>query len=197
MPSNIPGYLLPTSTDPLPGGLSLEDFIQSIIVGISGYSGTLVRPKWQESPPKQPSPSTNWIAFGINLLNPDANAYTGLTPGNVDILQRNQAIEVGLSFYGPNAMVNIRAFQDGFQIQQNLEAMRLAQMGFTGFSQAMQVPDLLNERWVQRWETTLVLTGQVQRVYPILSFASAEGTIHTVVSGQEYEQEFNVEEEVP
>lgn len=194
MPSNIPGYLLPTSTDPLPGGLSLEDFIQTVIVGISGITGTLVRPKWQENPPKTPAINVNWIAFAIQISAPDANAYTGMTPQNIDILQRNESLAIQIAFYGPDGMTNIRAFQDGFQMQQNLEAMRLAAMGFTGFTPALRGPDLINERWVQRWETTLTLNRMVQRVYPVLSFASAVGTIHTVVDNEEYEQTFEVEE---
>lgn len=194
MPSNFRGYLTPTSTDPLPDGLGLEDFIQTVIAGISGYTGDLVRPKWQQNPPKQPGIDVNWIAFAIQISAPDANAYTGLTDLSVDILQRNESLEVQCAFYGLDAMTNIRAFQDGFQIQQNLEAMRLANMGFTGFTPAVRGPDLINERWVQRYETTLILNRMVQRVYPVLSFASALGTIHTVVDNQDFDQNFEIEE---
>jgi len=194
MPSNLRGYLTPTSSDPLPGSLSLEDFIQSVIVGISGYNGTLVRPKWQTNPPKQPGITTNWIAFAIANIIGDSNAYTGLTPGNVDILQRNESLEIQVAFYGPNAQENVSAFRDGFQIQQNLEALRLANMGFTGTTSAIRGPDIVNERWVDRYELTLILNRMVQRVYPVLSFASVLGSIHTVIANVDIDQSFEAED---
>lgn len=175
------GYLTPTSSEPLPGDLTLEQFIQTVIVGISGYAGTLVRPKWQIAPPKQPDIGTDWIAYAVSNIIPDANAYTWLDQDDVDNLQRQEFLEIQVAFYGPNALENISIFRDGFQIQQNLEAMRLANMGFTGITNSQRGPDLVNGRWVERLETTLALVRLVQRIYPILSFASAAGTIHTVV----------------
>ena len=84
-------------------------------------------------------------------------------------------------------------FRDGFQIQQNLEALRLANMGFNGISPAIRGPDLLNQRWVDRWEMTLTLVRTVQRVYPILLFASVAGTINTILENNEVSLPFNTE----
>lgn len=195
MPNNSAsgGYLVPSSSTPLPGNLSLEDFIQTVIVGISGITGTLVRPKWQRNPPKNPDIDTDWIAFGIQQSPADSYAYAGLNDQGVNVLQRQEQLDIQLSFYGPNALENMAVFRDGFQIQQNLEAMRLAQMGYTGITPGIRGPDLLNERWVERWEMTLSLTRQVQRVYPVLSFASARGTVDTVLAS-DYTQTFEVEE---
>lgn len=183
MPSNIPGYLAPSSSQGLPGGLTLTQFIQSVIVGVSGYTGTLVRPKWQVAPPKQPDIGTDWIAFGLQIVGKDKYAYTGIQPDETYEFQRHERLEIQVAFYGPNAQENISLFQDGFQIQQNLEAMLLANIGYTDVSQILRGPDLVNERWIDRYEMTLYLTRQVQRTYPILSFASVVGTIHTVVDG--------------
>lgn len=188
------GYLVPSSSQGLPGGLSLEDFIQTVIVGITGFSGTLVRPKWQQKPPKNPDIDTNWIAFGIQINSGDANAFVGLDADDNNMLARMEKIQVQLSFYGPDAQENISLLRDGFQIQQNLEALRSANMGFNGFSDAIRGPDLLNERWVDRWEATLTLVRTVQRVYPVLSFASARGSIHTVVSGNDLTIQWETEE---
>ncbi|CAB4149593.1 hypothetical protein UFOVP558_11 [uncultured Caudovirales phage] len=185
MPSNIPGYLTPTSSQPLPGPLSLEDFIQSVIKGISGFAGTLVRPKWQQNPPKQPGIDINWIAFGLVNNAPDANASVTMDDAGVTKLKRQELLEIQVAFYGPAAQENISVFRDGFQIQQNLEAMMLANMGFKECSQAIRGPDLVNERWVERYEMSLFLVRQVQRTYPILSFASASGVIHTVLETPE------------
>lgn len=175
------GYLAPTSKPFVPRNLNLEQFIQSVIVGITSYPGTLVRPKWQAAPPKQPDLSIDWIAYGISIIGSDANAYVWLDSHDVTNLNRQESIEVQCAFYGPHAIDNITIFRDGFQIQQNLDALRFAKMGFKEISPANRGPDLVNERWVERYETTLILVRQVLRSYPILSFASASGTIHTVI----------------
>lgn len=183
--SSTGGYLVPSSSAPLPGGLTLTQFIQTVIVGITGIDKTLVRPKWQPDPPPRPDITVDWVAFGINIDTGDANAYVqppqGVNPNSV--LQRYENLEVECSFYGPAALENISIFRDGFQIQQNLEAMQLANMGYRGIERALQTTDLWNERWYNRFDTTLTLTRQVQRVYPVLSFASANGVIHTEVDG--------------
>lgn len=178
------GYLVPATSEGLPGGLTLTQFIQSVIVGVSGYAGTLVRPKWQVAPPKQPDIGTDWIAFGIQSTIPDQNAYVGMDVDENTVFQRQESIEIQVAFYGPNSQENISAFRDGFQIQQNLEALNLANMGYRSITPAIRGPDLVNERWVDRYEMSLFLTRQVQRTYPILSFVSAAGIIHTVVDGE-------------
>jgi len=52
----------------------------------------------------------------------------------------------------------------------------------------------LNQRWVNRWETVLTLVRTVQRVYPVLSFASAVGSIHTVIADEDLTLNWETEE---
>ncbi len=180
------GYLLPSTTSGLPGSLTLDQFIQTVLVGISGIDGTLVRPRWQEAPPANPPLSTNWIAFGVALDAPDIYAYVGVNPDTSVSSQRQQGLEVQCCFYGPNAIDNATLVCDGFQIQQNLEALRAANMGFVETGQILHVPELVNERYINRYEMAVVLRREIQRTYPILSIVSATGTIHTVVGNEEY-----------
>lgn len=179
-------YILPASTTPLPRSLNLEQFIQTVIVGVSGLSGTLVRPKWQIAPPKQPEISQDWIAMGVNVSTPDANAYLGVNEANATTSQRHEALEIGCSIYGPNALSTCELIRDGFQIPNNREALTAANMGFVETGPIVHFPELINERWFNRYEMSIFLRREIQRTYPILTVLSARGTIHTVLGNEQY-----------
>lgn len=184
--SQTGGYILPSETTPIPRHLNLTQFIQTVLVGISGIDGTLVRPKWQTEPLKQPPLETNWLAFGVGVGKPDANAYTGQKPDGTTTSQRHEELEVSLTFYGPEAMEYAGLVRDGFQIQQNLDGLRSANMGFVETTLARHIPDLVNERFLNRVESSVILRREVQRLYPITSFVTASGTVHTVLGDEEY-----------
>lgn len=179
-------YITPTSSDGFPGALTLNQFLQTVFVGLSELPGTLVRPSWQVNPPKQPDIDVNWMAFGVAEAAPDSNAYVTIDTDDVVTLKRNRSIQVDCSFYGPLAFQVAELVADGFQIQQNLFALRDAKMGFTATTPAIQVPDLVNERWVARVQMSVILQRTTVRVYPISTFVSANGTIHTVLGSEEY-----------
>lgn len=179
-------YVLPSSTTPIPRGLTLAQFLQTVFVGVSGLNGTLVRPKWQEEPPKQPDIKTNWMALGIDIAAPDANSYVDVDEDDATVSQRHEALEVGCSIYGPDALEIYGLLRDGFQLQPNLEGLKTANMGFVEISPARRIPDLVHQRWMNRIQTSVFFRREIQRVYPILTFLSASGTVHTVTGDEEY-----------
>lgn len=194
--SSTGGYLVPSASTPLPGDLTLTQFIQSVIAGITGITSSLVRPKWQVEPPQQPDVTVDWVAFGIDVNKGDANAYfQGPVGGDSDsILQRQEDLAVSCSFYGPDALENAAILRDGLWVTQNLEAMQLANMGFKGCDDIRQTADLFNERWYLRYDMSVSLVRQVQRTYPVLSFASAKGVIHNALeTGIEKDVNWSVE----
>lgn len=190
-------YILPSSTTPFPGGLTLTQFIQSILVGVTGLTATLVRPKWQLSPPKNPDVDVNWLAFAVFLGTPNANASLEMDEDGVMHSQRHQDVKIGCSFYGPDAIDYANIVTDGLQIPNNLEAMTLAGMGYASTGAMISIPDLMNERWVNRIEMEVILRREIKRVYPIVSFVEAEGTIHSVLNGQDYITSWQTPQQTP
>lgn len=186
--SSTGGYLTPAGTAPLPGSLTIEQFIQTVLVGISGLTNTFVRPKYQSAPPKNPDVDVDWMAYAINISKADTYAFVSAPQiDGTTYLNRQERLELQCSFVGPNALSNYSIVRDGFQIPQNLEALLLANMGFQEMTEALRGPDLVNERWVTRFESTIILVRQVVRTYPILSFTSASGTVHTVIGQTNYD----------
>lgn len=100
----------------------------------------------------------------------------------VNQTQRHEELEIGCSFYGPNSAEYCDVVRDGFQVQQNLEGLRSVNMGFVGTDPAMQVPDLVNERWVDRFEMVVHLRREILRTYPILTLVSVSGSITAELS---------------
>lgn len=175
--SETGGYLTPT-----PLALNLTQFLQTVFVGLSGFNGKLVRPKWQAKPPVQPDANVNWMAFGVSAQIADANAFVGMDSNDVTALQRSEYLEVQCSIYGPDSVENVATIRDGFQISQNLAALRAAKMGFIESGSAIRTAELVNGQWVDRVEIQFKLVRQILRVYPILPFISAGGKIQTVLA---------------
>ena len=190
-------YILPKSSETPPGGLTVTQFIQAVLVGISGLPGEMVRPKWQIKPPKNPPAVTeNWLAFGIDLTTPDNNAYLGSRDGGLTIdSQRQEAMDVSVSIYGPDALEIYGVIRDGIQIPQNQQALATAEMVFVEILAARRIPDLVNEQFYNRVETGIILRRQVNRIYAVPTILSATGVIQTMLGSEEYSLDWEVENE--
>jgi hypothetical protein len=182
--SQAPGYLSPGVTTALPRQFTLDQFLQGILVGLSELSGSFVRPKFQQQPPLNPDINVNWISFGVSRSVPDSFAFTGFDSENNYQYQMQETLEVAVGFHGPNALDTAYLVRDGFQIPQNLQALEAGLMGYTGVSSALRVPELVNERWFDRYEMTIFLRRETQRTYPVVNILSANGTIYSLGSGE-------------
>jgi len=194
--STTGGYLLQT-TEALPGGVTLQQFIQRIICGITGLGQTVVRPKWQVNPPKQlPNPEDNYCMFRVSIHKPDANAYLETYDETVIVeeveteisytkMQRHEELAVLCSFYGSNCELNAANLRDGFQVEQNLAVMRTAKIGFKETSDSTYVPELHGQVWFPRCDITVYLRRQLNKTVEVLSVVGAEGTIQGLQQSDE------------
>lgn len=188
-----PPYVQPVASTNYPKGLSLIQFLQTVVVGLTAIPGPMVRPKWQVEPPPNPPLEVNWIGFGIESQSPDFSAYLAPTGPNQSLqTQRQEDLTLSLSIYGPDAVETYGLLRDGFQIPQNRISLYRANMGFTELSEARHVPDLVNQRWIDRVECTLRLKREVQRTYPVLTFASASGIIYVPDIAEDAEIDWEV-----
>lgn len=182
------GYLKPT-TPQLPGNLTFTQFLQTVLVGISGFDGTLVRPEWQPNPPKQPDNLTNWLAFGV--LDSDAKGFpyqemkdigTPEAPQLAFVSQYHEKCSLKCDLYGPDALENYRLIRDGFYLPLNNEALVSAGFGLIGVGKAIRNPDLVGEVWFNRYVFSIDLMYQQNRTYPILTFMSGSGVVYAPLS---------------
>jgi hypothetical protein len=188
--SSTGGYLVPSSTPPLED-IALDAFLQGAVVGMTGLPGPLVRPRWQETVPKQPEANVDWCAIGIVSETPEFSAYTKHWRGEpsnpndpagqgYDQQIRHETLEVMASFYGPNSRGNAKLFRDGISVGQNREAFVLQNMNFVSADcKVVNASELINEIWFRRVDLTFMVRREIDRTYPVLNILSAPITIES------------------
>lgn len=186
MPNNSStgGYLAPSGAAPLEGQ-ALLDFIQGVIVGITGLDGTLVRPYWQSEPPNIPDAGTAWCAFKIAARDPATYAYVehDADGQGSDELQRNEELHLLTSFYdlGSGGLADglCALLRDSLLIPQNREALTGQSMDLVKTGEMTAVPIAVKTRWLYRVDMPVDLRRRITRTYSVLNLLSAQGTIVT------------------
>ncbi len=177
--SSTGGYLVASSSAPEDDD-ALVDFLQSVVVGITGIAGQFVRPRWQYEPPNLPDAMTTWAAIGITQRK--SNAFPIVehesTGEGTDTLVNYENFTLDTSFYGPMANSSATALRDGLAIAQNREQLFLAGMALVVVPTSLvAIPTLMKERWLYRVDMPVRFTREIRRTYPVLNLVSAVGTI--------------------
>jgi hypothetical protein len=160
-------------------GLDLRRFIGTVLVGVSGFEPEMVRPAWQQNPPPVPNIDTNWMAFGITARRADNDPYqVEKDDGQRTLMLRHEELDIMLAFYGPDCLQKAAEVREGFELTQNTESLLLAGMAYIDLSDIIHAPELVNDRYFDRADTTLTIRREVRREYRILNFVSAYGAIH-------------------
>lgn len=182
--STVAGYLAPTSTPPLEDA-AFEDFLHDVFVGLTGLDAKLIRPRWQGEPPDQPDFAQGWMAFGVMRQAPDTYAAIvhSLIGDGTDELQRHETDEILLSAYGASGIATLKSIDDGFQIEQNREVLRQNAMGLEATGEILTVPSLVKDRWLRRFDMTMIMRRQIRRTYQVVSLLSAQGGLQAQASG--------------
>lgn len=175
------GYLSPAT---LPSSdIELSRTLHDAIAGITGLSGSLVRPKWQPNPPAIPASSVDWCAFGAG------NFVAGL-PYQVQVTsgadtrtryEQHERFDCDVTFYGPMCKAYATILREGVNIAQNREALWLEGISIIGTSQIIRAPELVNDVWLDRCDVTIMLGRKVDLSYNIVHFTAADGTIRVDV----------------
>lgn len=154
----------------------LDAVFQALVVGITGLDGTLVRPRWQAAPPKQPEPTVTWCAIGVMSQTPNDGAsinHDGSANGGLgaDVVTRHESIEILASFYGPQSQAYARYFRDGLSLPQNTEGLGAIGIRWVDCGPVRTAPELVNQQWVRRQDMSVRFNRKTQAVYGIESLA--------------------------
>jgi hypothetical protein len=173
------GYLAPAAMPAPAEDAALEDVLQVVVVGLSGLTPALVRPRWQPTPPARPAAEVTWCAIGVTRQAPDANAWVGHdgTGDGSSELRRHETVEALLSCYGPGGAAIAGRIRDGLQIGQNRDGLGEAGLAFVETGEVIAAPELVNNQWLRRHDLALVLRREIRRVYPIRTILSATPTV--------------------
>lgn len=157
----------------------LENVLMDTVAGILNLPHTLVRPRWQPRPPKQPEPNVNWASVGIMSRAATDFPYIKHFPGGPDRLTRWGTLDVMVSLFGPACQELAEQLRDGFYIDQNREQLGAIGVKMIEATNMTAVPDLFNMQWINRFDLTIRFARAVDREYNVLDIASSEGTIAT------------------
>lgn len=179
------GPLGPTSSPPA-DDLDLDTILGTLIAGVTGLPGDMVRPRWQETQPRVPDVTETWVAVGVTatmpddtpsqIHHPDGDGYT--------ILRTFYRLDVLASFYGPKGDAYAKLTRDSFYIGQNREAMRSYGLNLIGFDTIRRVPEVIATQTRRRSDLPFRLTQTIERRYEIQNVLQADGTIRADAAGK-------------
>jgi hypothetical protein len=167
--SSTGGPLVPSNS--IDYDATLEDVIQAVVSDLTGIARTLVRPRFQPEAPNMPDFSTDWIALGVSVQDHDQFSYQHHDP-NADVnganwVERDELLELFLSFYGPNSSGTMSQWRDGLSVASNLWPLLDAGIKLVDIGKPIYLPALLKEKWTKRVDIKTLLNRRVKRIYPV------------------------------
>lgn len=175
--STAAGYLTPVGDVPA-YDQELEREISRWIRGLTGLNKNLVYPRWTDPQTQIPKNGITWCAFGITTIPEDDNpAYVQTDAGAEQ--WSHETVEILTCFYGPQGMATAKQFRAGIFVSQNNDELNRAGMSFMQCGRVLNLPELINNQWVRRYDLSVQLRRKVIRTYDIKTVIETDNPIIT------------------
>ncbi|MEN0630623.1 hypothetical protein AAIG33_24920 [Phytobacter ursingii] len=170
--STEPGYLTPVGAEP-DYDQELERQISRWIRGITGLDASVVLPRWTDPQQQIHKSGITWCEFGIAISDPED------FPADVQVDEQSQQwvwekVNIICCFYGPQGNAMASRFRAGMFVEQNNTALRSASgLSFLDAGKIFNLPVLINNQWVRRYDLTVTLSRKNIRTFNIKTIQSA------------------------
>ncbi|WP_407719991.1 phage neck terminator protein [Pluralibacter gergoviae] len=169
--STAPGYLTAAGAGPAYDE-ELEREISRWIRGLTALPAKLVYPRWTDPQQAIPKNGTTWCAFGITGIQEDFNpAY--LQGAESAEQWSHETVSLITCFYGPAGLAMATQFRDGMLVAQNNDELNRAGLTLMQQGRILNLPELINNQWVRRYDLSVDLRRKIIREYGIKTLASA------------------------
>ncbi|AHY06746.1 hypothetical protein sch_09275 [Serratia plymuthica] len=139
---------------------------------MTGLDTKLVFPRWTDPQIQIPKNGTTWCAFGITSV-PD-DAYPAYVQSEESAEQwSHETIEILCCFYGPQGMAVATQFRNGLFVSQNNDELQSVNLTLLDCGRILNLPELINNQWVRRYDIAVRLRRKVIRQYGIKSLVEA------------------------
>lgn len=165
--STAPGYLTPVNDGPTYDE-ALERQISRWVRGVTGMDKNSVYPRWTDPQPQIPKNGTTWCAFGITGIQEDYNPAYVQAEENTEQWS-HETISLILCFYGPQGLAAATRFRDGLLVAQNNDELNRVGLTFLQQGRLLNLPELINNQWVRRYDISVDLRRKIIRQYGIKS----------------------------
>lgn len=175
--STVVGYLTPTL---LPiDDQALDRIFHDLLKNLTGLDNTLVRPRFQNTPPSIPAIDVDWLAYGVIDKIDDYSANQIQSTDTETTLIEFQNITILCSAYGNNSNNTYNRIKLGLQVEQNRDVLNSLDIAYTEISNIMNTTTEVNKFYYKRGEFKLYFRRRIKSKYNIESLLSASGTIET------------------
>lgn len=182
--SSRSGYLRFATTGAPTYDQEFDDQLHQVFVGITGFAGSLVRPRYQDEPAQQPEFNASWLAFGQENVEADTHAYQEHVPleEGRHYVERDELHTYLLSFYGPRASSFAELTRNSLALDQNRDGLLALGVAVVSMGQATKIPSLVKTHWVNRVDVPITFRRRVRHTVAVLNLQSAQMGLHNEVT---------------
>lgn len=176
--STARGYLTPVGDGPKYDE-DLEREVSRWIRGVTGLPATKVYPRWTSTQAKIPNNGINWCGFGITTV-PQPLSQADVQVSEEESEQWTwEQVTVICCFYGPQGAQLAALFRSGVFVEQNNAELNRVGLSLVDAGTIYNLPELINNQWVRRYDLTVTISRKNVRTYNIKSIVDGNVTIST------------------